>query len=255
MKKQIKSYERSIEELSLMMLYLTRWHKNQDIFTYSWANTNYATLETLEKKGWICHWKKSKYVRITKAGKEKAQSLLEEYALSDQEPFESYRFRHATILDAQQIAQLEAMCFPPEQACSLESIQAKLNVASDYFIVAEKKETHQIVGYIGGIATNATKFSDAFFIHAHHDPKGKNIMLIGLAVRPAYRHQRIAYELMMEMLSQMAEKGKYTVYLTCLENKVKFYKKMGFSDLGLSASCWGDTQWHEMRLVFKKGED
>lgn len=37
--------------------------------------------------------------------------------------------------------------------------------------------------------------------------------------------------------------------LTCLEQKVEMYKKMGYKDEGISASVWGDEEWHEMRYI------
>lgn len=29
------------------------------------------------------------------------------------------------------------------------------------------------------------------------------------------------------------------------------YKKMGFADLGIANSTWGNEQWHEMRYVIE----
>ena len=37
--------------------------------------------------------------------------------------------------------------------------------------------------------------------------------------------------------------------LTCHENKVKMYTKLGFRDLGLSRSSWGGEKWHEMDIT------
>jgi hypothetical protein len=34
--------------------------------------------------------------------------------------------------------------------------------------------------------------------------------------------------------------------LTCLDEKVEMYRKMGFVDLGISGSTWGGEAWHEM---------
>ena len=30
------------------------------------------------------------------------------------------------------------------------------------------------------------------------------------------------------------------------EEKVEMYRKMGFKDLGISASVWGGEEWHDM---------
>ena len=45
------------------------------------------------------------------------------------------------------------------------------------------------------------------------------------------------------------ERDRKLIILTCLANKVKMYKKMGFDDKGIADSCWGDEEWHEMCCV------
>ena len=44
--------------------------------------------------------------------------------------------------------------------------------------------------------------------------------------------------------------GRKMLKLTCLEQKVEMYKKMGYKDEGISASVWGDEEWHEMSYAF-----
>ena len=39
------------------------------------------------------------------------------------------------------------------------------------------------------------------------------------------------------------------VFLTCLKQKVKMYRRMGFQDRGIANSSWGGEQWHEMNYV------
>ena len=71
-------------------------------------------------------------------------------------------------------------------------------------------------------------------------------MLLGLDVLPEHRGQGLARELMFQYLKREKENGRKTVYLTCLEGKVKMYSKMGYKDLGISASVWGGEEWHDM---------
>ena len=42
------------------------------------------------------------------------------------------------------------------------------------------------------------------------------------------------------------ENGREKVFLTCLDNKVEMYTKMGYKDLGISDSSWGGEEWHDM---------
>ena len=74
-------------------------------------------------------------------------------------------------------------------------------------------------------------------------------MLLGLDVLPEYRHQGLARELMYSYLRREKENGRRLILLTCLDAKVKMYKKMGFRDEGLADSSWGGEQWHEMSCV------
>ena len=71
-------------------------------------------------------------------------------------------------------------------------------------------------------------------------------MLLGLDVLPQHRGQGLARELMFQYLNREKKKGRKTVFLTCLEEKVDMYRKMGFKDLGISASVWGGEEWHDM---------
>ena len=71
-------------------------------------------------------------------------------------------------------------------------------------------------------------------------------MLLGLDVLPQHRGQGLARELMFQYLNREKKKERKTVFLTCLEEKVEMYRKMGFKDLGISASVWGGEEWHDM---------
>ena len=42
------------------------------------------------------------------------------------------------------------------------------------------------------------------------------------------------------------KRGRECLYLTCLDNKVEMYKKMDYTDNGISGSAWGGEEWHDM---------
>lgn len=124
---------------------------------------------------------------------------------------------------------------------------ARIAKASELFLVAEDRETGKIAGFLNGIATDEEFFRDEFFTDADlHDPNGRNIMILGLDVLPEYRRQGLARELVYRYLCIEAEKDRKKALLTCLPNKVKMYRKMGFFDRGTANSTWGSEQWHEM---------
>ena len=74
-------------------------------------------------------------------------------------------------------------------------------------------------------------------------------MMLGLDVLPEYRGQGLAREIMERYLKREQEIGRKRVVLTCLDEKVKMYEKMGYKDLGISGSVWGGEKWHDMEYV------
>lgn len=77
-------------------------------------------------------------------------------------------------------------------------------------------------------------------------------MLLGLDVLPQYRCQGLASELMSRYRQREAAKGRKALILTCLEEKVKMYEKMGFQNRGISGSNWGGEQWYEMGCILNR---
>lgn len=158
-----------------------------------------------------------------------------------------YEFRNIRPEEADQAIQIEQICFPPNEACSAKSMKERVANAPETFLVAVDKETGKIAGFLNGVATNEDAFRDEFFTDITlHDPNGKNIMLLGLDVLPEYRHQGLAREIMSRYVAREQEKGRKCLYLTCLDNKVEMYKKMGYTDNGISGSLWGGEEWHDM---------
>ena len=133
------------------------------------------------------------------------------------------------------------------RSCSKKSMIERIEAAQEYFLVAVDKKTGKVAGFLNGIATDEYCFRDEFFTDVRlHNPQGTNIMLLGLDVLPEYQRQGLGRELVFEYLRREREKGRKEVVLTCLESKVKMYKKFGFSDRGIANSTWGGEEWHEM---------
>lgn len=177
----------------------------------------------------------------------KAQMLLEEYGLCDKDLNERFEFRNIQPQEAEQAAEIEQICFPPNEACSRSTMMERAATVSDLFLVAVDRETGKLAGFLNGIATDEYLFRDEFFTDADlHDPDGANVMLLGLDVLPQYRGQGLAREIVFQYLRREQARGRKMVVLTCLKSKVKMYTRMGFSDRGISRSSWGGEQWHEM---------
>ena len=160
---------------------------------------------------------------------------------------EKFEFRDVRPDEAELTIVIEQICFPPNEACSAKSMRERVANAAETFLVAVDKETGKLAGFLNGVATNEEVFRDEFFTDITlHNPEGKNIMLLGLDVLPEHRHQGLAREIMNRYVSREQAKGRKCLYLTCLDGKVEMYKKMGYTDDGISGSVWGGEEWHDM---------
>lgn len=153
--------------------------------------------------------------------------------------------------EAGEAAEIERICFPPNEACSYEQMKTRVMTAPELFLVAEERETGKLAGFLNGLATEEERFRDEFFQNAAlYKPDGANVMLLGLDVLPEYRGQGLATYIMKTYVEAERKKGRKKLILTCLESKVKMYEKMGYEDLGTADSSWGGEEWHEMCLKF-----
>lgn len=158
-----------------------------------------------------------------------------------------FEFRDINRAETAQAIEIEQICFPPHEACSAKAMTERIAAAPELFLVAVDTETGKIAGLFNGVATDEVSFRDEFFTDIDlHRQAGENVMLLGLDVLPEYRGQGLARELVSRYVAREREKGRKLLILTCLEEKVEMYKKMGFADRGIADSTWGNEQWHEM---------
>ena len=149
--------------------------------------------------------------------------------------------------EGEQAAEIERICFPPNEACERKMMLQRVAKAPELFLTVVDRSTGRLAGFLNGLSTDEESFRDEFFTDADlYDPDGRNIMLLGLDVLPEYRGQGLARELMFEYLKREKEKDRHRILLTCADSKVDMYRKMGFRDLGTSGSVWGGHSWHEM---------
>lgn len=180
------------------------------------------------------------------------KGLLDGGYISLPKLLERYEFRDVRQEEADQAVAIEQICFPPHEACSEKHMKARVESVPEQFFVAVDKETGKLAGFLNGLATDENAFRDEFFTdETLNDPNGKNVMLLGLDVLPEYRGQGLAREIMFQYLNRERERGRENVILTCLDQKVEMYSNMGYQDLGISASVWGNEQWHDMVYVVK----
>lgn len=163
---------------------------------------------------------------------------------------EHYELRQVCPGDAEAATEIEAICFPPSEACTFPIMKERIALAADSFLVATDRRTGKMVGFINALCTDEQSLRDELFTDTSlHDPEGKNVMICSVAVLPEYQKQGIARGMMKEFLWRQKIAGKKQAILTCVPGKVSMYQKFGFTDRGESESSWGGEKWHEMWCV------
>ena len=114
----MKTQKEAVEELSLLLMYLTRFQDNNEFCRYmelAWKGYDFGALNQLEEQELIIQPRKSKYAYLTEKGKDYARELLRQYQLPDQEIYERFEFREIRPDEAEQAAEIERICFPPNE--------------------------------------------------------------------------------------------------------------------------------------------
>lgn len=253
-----RTTKEAIDDLILTLMYLTRFNDREGSHfnEMAWKNYDFDAIDRLDDEDLIINPKSRrgssyKYAYLTEKGKDRARQMLKKLDIRDVGLYERFDFCHIHPNQADEAAEIEQICFPPNEACAPKHMKERIDAAADLFLVAMDKESEgRIAGFLSGIATDEYNFRDEFFTDAAlHKPDGRNIMLLGLDVLPEYRKMGIARELVYSYCRRERERGRERLILTCLANKVKMYTKLGFRDLGDSASQWGGENWHEMEVV------
>ena len=151
--------------------------------------------------------------------------------------------------DAAMAAALEAICFPPEQAASPTTIAERMATYADHFWLIED-EGGMLLTLVNGPCTHERDLSDEMYeAPTMHDPDGSWQMILGVATAPAAQGQGLATRLLRTVIETTRVHGRQGLVLTCLDDLVGFYARLGFVDEGLSASHHGGLPWHQMRLT------
>ena len=116
---------------------------------------------------------------------------------------------------------------------------------ADTFIVAEKEG--EILGYSNGPVIAGPYITDDLFEEIKENPKrGGYQSILGVAVSKQARNQGIAKMLIEKMEELLEENEREGITLTCKEELVSFYEKLGFVNHGLSESQHGGVSWYNM---------
>ncbi|MBR1579037.1 MAG: GNAT family N-acetyltransferase [Selenomonadaceae bacterium] len=157
--------------------------------------------------------------------------------------------RRATVDDLIEVAEIEAESFPSSEADSLEMISFRLRVEPEMFLVAELDD--RLVGFINALPTNVERLTNEFYTAAPAvDQNAVGVAAMSLDVRSNYRRRGIAAQLMNALIDRARLEHKLFVSLVCKDEKIPYYQRFGFNDVGVSNVTLGGARWHDMIMKF-----
>lgn len=158
--------------------------------------------------------------------------------------------RNATMQDLEQIAAVEAECFPAAEAATREEFQARIQSYGDHFWLMFDGE--KLIAFVDGFVTDEADLTDEMYEQASmHNANGAWQMIFGVNTIPEYRRQGCAAALLRRAVDDAKKQGRKGLVLTCKEALIPYYSRFGFEDEGISdKSVHGNVVWHQMRLTF-----
>ena len=156
--------------------------------------------------------------------------------------------RYGTPDDWEEIAAVEAACFPGEKAATAKQIRDRLAHWSDHFWLLT--EDDRVVSFIDGMASDEPDLTDAMYADASlHREGGAWQMIFGVCTLPDWRGRGYAGLLMERVIGDSRRRKRKGIVLTCLSHMVPFYERFGFVPEGESGSTHGGVPWVQMRKI------
>ena len=159
--------------------------------------------------------------------------------------------RTATMDDLNQIARVEAECFPAAEAAGITEFKERLEHYADHFWLMF--EGDKLISFVDGFVTDEPDLRDEMYADASlHNPNGAWQMIFGVNTIPSHRRHGYAGQLIQRAIADAKAQGRKGLVLTCKPEKVVYYTKFGFMNEGISKnSTHGGAVWHQMRLTFE----
>lgn len=160
------------------------------------------------------------------------------------------KIRTATMDDLNEIANVEAECFPAAEAATKEEFVDRIRHYGNHFWLMLEED--KLIAFVDGFVTDEADLTDEMYEKAAmHNEDGAWQMIFGVNTLPDYRKHGYAGQLIQCAIDDARAQGRKGLVLTCKEKLIKYYAKFGFVDEGVSdKSSHGNVVWHQMRLTF-----
>ena len=157
--------------------------------------------------------------------------------------------RTATMADLEAVAAVERACFPAAEAATAEQFAERLKYYGEHFWLLFLEG--ELVSFVDGFVTDEKDLTDEMYERAElHDKNGAWQMIFGVNTVPEHRKKGYAELLLRRAIDDARKQGRKGLVLTCKQELVHYYAKLGFVDEGVSASVHGNVVWYQMRLTF-----
>lgn len=152
--------------------------------------------------------------------------------------------------DLEEIAAVEAECFPASEAADIEEFSDRLRYYGNHFWLMFDRE--KLIAFVDGFVTNEPDLTDEMYEKAGmHDENGDWQMIFGVNTIPSHRRRGFAGQLIQCAIDTARAQGRKGLVLTCKDRLVPYYAKFGFQNEGVSEkSTHGNVTWNQMRLTF-----
>ena len=161
------------------------------------------------------------------------------------------KIRYATNEDVRAITDVEAECFPVEEAATEEDFVERVRHYGNHFWLMFDGD--KLVAFVDGFVTDEPDLTDEMYKNANlHNENGAWQMIFGVNTIPSNRKRGYAGQLIERAIDDAKAQQRKGLVLTCKEKLVYYYAKFGFKDEGVTAkSTHGNVEWHQMRLTLE----
>lgn len=161
------------------------------------------------------------------------------------------KFTLASLNDLDEIMNIERQGFNAAEAGSVKSYRDRIVKLHDTFLTV-RNDLNKVIGFVVGPAVNERFIKDDMYETTPNNlSKGGHQLIFTIAIAPDYRGQCIGSKLLSEFEKMARKNNRESIALTCLKNRIPFYEKNGFTNLGVADSTHGDEVWYNMEKIIE----
>ncbi|MFD1417937.1 GNAT family N-acetyltransferase [Companilactobacillus keshanensis] len=159
------------------------------------------------------------------------------------------RFDLASLSDLDEIMTIEKQGFNSAEAGSVEGYRERIQKLNKTFLVA-KDDSNKVIGFICGPAVSTRFVKDEMYDKTPDNMAiGGHQLIFTIAISPNFRGQGIGSRLLNEFEKIAKRDKRESIALTCLKDRIPFYEKNGFKNMGQADSNHGNEIWFNMEKI------